>query len=149
MPGVRERLAADLRMAVKERDAQRTSALRLLSAAIQNEELAAERGGPLPEPDLLRVIEREAKRRQEAAHAYAQGSRPEAAAKERAEETILRAYLPAQLDDADIESVVRQVLSSTESPSDVGMVMRDVMGKLRGRADGARVRSLVSRILGK
>lgn len=148
MPGVRERITADLRTAMKGRDAQRTSALRLLSAEIQNEELAAG-NRPLPEPDLLRVIEREAKRRQEAAHAYEQGSRPEAAAKERAEEKILRAYLPAQLDDADIESVVRQVLASIESPPDVGMVMRDVMGKLRGRADGARVRSLVSRILGK
>lgn len=148
MPSVRERIAADLRTAVKERDAQRTSALRLLSAAIQNEELASG-NGPLPEPDLLQVIEREGKRRQEAAHAYERGSRPESAAQERAEEKILRAYLPAQLDDADIALVVRQVLSSAESPPNVGTVMRDVMGKLRGRADGARVRALVSRILEK
>lgn len=145
--GVQERIRADLIGAVKARDAQRATTLRLLSAAIRNEELARA-PSELADSDILQIVEREAKKRREAAQAFEQGARPESALRERAEEKILAAYLPPPMSDAELEKAVSEIVSSLEgSALETGKVMGAVMAKLRGRADGTRVRTLVSRIL--
>lgn len=144
---LRERLTADLAASAKARGARRVSTLRLLLAAVHNEEIA-KKVAALTDADVLTVIEREAKRRREAAAAYADAGRSEAAAAERAEEEILRAYLPPPLSDAEIQEVITAVLAEQVGSPHVGTVMGLVMSRLKGRgADGDRVRTLVSRML--
>lgn len=145
--GVRQQIDSDLVGAVKARDRERATTLRMLSAAIRNEELKT--GSPLADGDILRIVEREAKKRNEAAAGFEQGGRSEAAANERAEEKMLRAYLPPPMSDTELLKIIQEVVAApSDSPRELSSVMRAVMAKLAGRADGARVRALVSRILG-
>lgn len=142
-----ERVDVDLKGAVKARDAQRVSALRLLLAALKNEAIA--RGVPaVPDADARVVIEREAKKRREAADAYARAGRVAQTEQERREETLLRAYLPEPLPDAELEAEVRKALAALGEKPTVGVAMGMVMKSVRGRADGTRVRVVVERILG-
>lgn len=144
---LRARVTADLKQALKNGESVRVSTLRLLQAQWVNEELAST--APLAEDVLLRILQREVKKRREAADAYRQGSREDMANKEDAERAVLEVYLPAQLSDADIEAVIRTAIdaSGASGTADQGKIIGAVMGKVRGQADGARVRALVERLL--
>lgn len=148
MAPLRERLRTDLVAALKAKDHIRVSTLRLVTDALQNEEIAQKKTS-LTDEEVLRVLEREAKRRREAAEAYERGARPERAKAELGELQVIAAYLPEALTEAELEQVVREVIASQggEGSAAVGAIMKDVMAKVRGRADGARVKAVVSRIL--
>lgn len=145
MASLKERLQGDLTAAMKQRDDVRRGTLRMALAAIRNEEVAGDAARDLTGDEVLAVLGREAKRRREAAEAYEQAGRSELAQRERAELEVIEAYLPAQLDDAELAAIVSDAIAETgaTTPKQMGEVMRAALAKTGGRADGARVAALV------
>src|SRR5579864_9124432 len=124
--------------AMKSSERERAAALRLVLSELQK---AAKEGGD----DELAVLRRERKRRLEAAEQFRTGGRPELADKEEAEAELIEGYLPTDLDDAALEVMVTDAIAQTGAtgPKDIGQVMKAVMGRVAGRADGKRVSALV------
>ena len=147
MPGLQDKIAAELLVALKSRDAVRVSTLRLLISAFRYKEVEKKRD--LSEGEQLEVIQSEAKKRKEAVDSYMQGGRAELAAKEKAEFDILSAYLPNALSEQEIEALVRQAVATAnaQSAKDMGRVMGILMPQIKGRADGKTVQQLVQKIL--
>jgi uncharacterized protein YqeY len=135
---VTEQVRHDMTSAMKAGEKERVGALRLVLSELQKD---AKEGGD----DELAVLRREHKRRLEAAGQFRDGGRPELAQQEEAEAKIIEAYLPAQLDDAQLAELVRAVIEETgaTSPRDMGEVMKAVMAKAAGRADGKRASAQV------
>jgi uncharacterized protein YqeY len=144
-----------MRKAAKERDSLALSALRMAVAAVRNREIDAVTrkemvsGGVLPDDAILKVIVTMVKQRREAIELYVKGNRPELAAKEEAEIAVLERYLPKALSEAEIEAVVRDAIAETgaRTVSDMGRVMKALMPKVAGRADGKAVNEAVRRLL--
>lgn len=149
MPELKARLRGDLTAAMKARDQLTTSTLRMALTAIANEEVAGKTARELGDDEVLRVITREGKKRQEAAEAYDTAGRDELAARERAERKVLERYLPAQLGDAELAALVSAAVveAGATSPRDIGAVMKLVQPRVAGRADGRRVSDEVRRQL--
>ena len=142
-----ERIETDLHTAMKARDKQRTSALRMVVAALKNR--AVEEGlgpqGRLDDAVVQQVLSTEVKRRREAASSFEAGGRPESAEAERAEAELYAGYLPAQLDDEELTAIVSSVIErlGAEGPQAMGQVMKATMAEVAGQAEGARVSALV------
>jgi uncharacterized protein YqeY len=136
---VADRLSGQIREAMKAGDRTRLATLRLLAAAVKNREV--ELGHELTEEELVEVAGREVKRRKEAAEAYERGNRPELVEKERAEQAILEAYLPEQLSEDEVRTAIEDAIVATgaSGPNEVGKVMAWIMGRHKGRVDGALV----------
>jgi len=136
---VADRLSGQIREAMKAGDRTRLATLRLLAAAVKNREV--ELGHELAEGELVEVAGREVKRRKEAAEAYERGNRPELVEKERAEQAILEAYLPEQLSEDEVRTAIEDAIVATgaSGPNEVGKVMAWIMGRHKGRVDGALV----------
>ncbi|MEU7024683.1 GatB/YqeY domain-containing protein [Streptomyces sp. NPDC046203] len=152
MTTLKARLKDDLNAAIKERDELRSSTLRLTLTAIQKEEVAGTTKRELSDDEVQKVIAKEAKKRREAADAFAQGGRAESAERERAEGVLLDAYLPQQLTDAELEAIVAGAVeeakaAGAEGPRAMGAVMKIVNPKVAGRAEGGRVAATVKRLL--
>jgi uncharacterized protein len=149
MPTLKEQLRADLTSAMKARDEVRTRTLRMALTSISNEEVAGHSARELTDDEVLKILGREAKRRREAATAFADAGRPEQAAAERAEEDVLAAYLPAQLDDGELQAIVAAAIADTgaSGPAGMGLVMKAVTPKIAGRAEGSRVAGMVRSML--
>jgi uncharacterized protein len=132
----------DVRSALKAGDRERVHALRLIADALQKAE--KDDGG-----DPVEVLQRERKRRLEAAEAYEEGGRGEAAEAERREAEIISAYLPEQLSDEELKEIVGNAVaeSGASSPREMGKVMGLVMPHVKGRADGKRVSAAVKEML--
>jgi uncharacterized protein YqeY len=147
MPTLTEQIRADLTGAMKAQDKERLSTLRMLQSAIKNEQINA--GHPLSDDEALTVIRKAVKQRQDSIEQYTKGNRPELAEKERAEMEQLKAYLPPELTDEEIESGVREIIASTgaQSKKDMGKVMKEATARYRGRVDGRKIQELVSRLL--
>ena len=147
---LKDRLRADLTTAMKARDELRTATLRMVLSAVTAEEVAGKEARELTDDEVLAVLRREAKKRREAAEAFAGAGRAEQAERERAEEDVLASYLPAQLDDADLAAIVADVVTRTGASGmkDMGRVMGAVQGAVAGRAEGGRVAAEVRRQLG-
>jgi uncharacterized protein YqeY len=145
---IADRLSEEIRRAMKAGDRTRLQTLRLLATSVRNREV--ELGRDLTEEDLVEVATREVKRRKEAAEAFERGARPELAEKERAEQTVLEAYLPEQLSEEEVRTAVEEAIAATgaSGPGDLGKVMGRVMGRLKGRVDGTKVNRLVRERLG-
>jgi uncharacterized protein YqeY len=145
MPTLKKRLRADLTAAMKSRDETRTRTLRMALTSISTEEVSGHTARDLSDDEVLRILGREAKRRREAATAFAGAGRDEQAAAERAEEEVLSGYLPAQLSDDELASLVATVIAETgaSGPSAIGQVMKAVTPRVAGRAEGSRVAALV------
>ena len=152
MSALKDRLRADLTAAIKARDEVRSSTLRMVLTAITNAEVAGKQSRELSDDDIVGVLSSEAKKRREAATAFEDGDRPEMAAKERAEATVLADYLPAQLSSEDVVAVVTaavaQVGAAGEGMKAMGKVMAVVQPQVKGRADGGEVAAEVRRQLG-
>ncbi len=133
----------NLKQAQLARDENKVSTLRLLLSEIRNAEIA--KGQALTESDMTGVIQKEVKKRTEAAAGFRQGNREEAAQKEEAEMAILKSYLPEQLTDEELTNIVEQTITELGASSiqDMGRVIGLVMGKVSGRAEGSRVSQLV------
>jgi uncharacterized protein YqeY len=143
------RLRADLTTAMKARDELRTATLRMVLAAVSAEEVAGKEARELSDDEVQAVVRREAKKRREAAEAFAGAGRVQQADRERAEEGVLGDYLPAQLEDADLVALVADVVTTTGASGmkDMGRVMGAATAAVAGRADGARVAAEVRRQL--
>lgn len=138
-------LRQDLTTAMKARDKVATSTIRLALGAIREAEVAGAAARTLSDEEVLAVLRSELKKRAEAAEAYDGGGRPEKAAAERAEAEILARYLPAALDEAQLEQLVDATLAAGgwTAKADMGKAMRDVQAAVDGRADGRRVAEMV------
>lgn len=143
-----EQIQADANSAAKARDKQRLSALRMLLDALSKE--AKQQRAELDEQGEIAVLNRERKRRVEAAEAFRKGGREDAAEAEQAEAAVIDAYLPEQLSDSDLRAIVEGAVgeSGASSMQDMGKVMSAAMPKVAGRADGKRVNELVRELLG-
>ncbi|MGY1780895.1 GatB/YqeY domain-containing protein [Geodermatophilus sp. SYSU D01036] len=150
MSDLKDRLRADLTSAMKSRDELRTATLRMVLAAVSAEEVAGREARELSDDEVLAVLRREAKRRREAAEAFDGAGRAEQAGRERAEGEVVAAYLPAQLDDADLAAIVADAITRTGASGmkDMGRVMGAANAAVAGRAEGARVAAEVRRQLG-
>lgn len=133
----------DLKKAQLAKDEIKVSTLRLLISEIHNEEIA--KGSPLNDQDIISVIGREVKKRKEAAVGFRGGGREEQALKEEAEQKVLKAYLPAQMETSELTKIVEDTIKEIGATSigDMGKVMGAVMGKVKGSADGNTVSSIV------
>ena len=132
----------DVKSALKAGDRERVHALRLIADALQKAE--KDDGG-----DPVEVLQRERKRRLEAAEAYDQGGRAAAAEAERREAEVIASYLPEQLSDDELNAIVGDAVaeSGASSPQEMGKVMALVMPQVKGRADGKRVSAAVKEML--
>jgi uncharacterized protein YqeY len=151
MSELKDRLRADLNSAMKARDELTTATLRMTLTAVTNEEVAGKEARELSDDEVLKVIAREAKKRREAAEAFDAAQRAELADRERAEGAILDAYLPAQLDDAELTALVAGAIAEAGAtgPAQMGAVMKIVQPKVAGRADGKRISDEVRRQLSR
>ena len=140
-----QQLQTDLTAAMKTRDTARMSTLRMVLAAVKNQRVAAGQAGEPSDEQVLDLLAKEAKKRSEAAEAYRGAGRDELADKEEAELTIIRTYLPAQMTDDELSTIVDEAVTSTgaSGPGDLGAVMSAVMPRVKGRADGKRVNAAV------
>jgi uncharacterized protein YqeY len=149
MPELKARLQSDLNQAMKSRDELRTATIRMTLAAITREEVAGAQARELSDDEVQRVITREAKKRREAADAFEQGGRTELAERERAEGIVLEDYLPKQLDEGELDMLVRAAVdeAGATEPRQLGAVMKLLQPRIAGRADGRRVSDAVRRQL--
>lgn len=142
-----EKLNEDLKAAMKAGDKIRLETIRGLKAQLKNREI--EKGQPLSEEEELAVLQNAAKRRKEAIEQFTQGNRPERAAEEQQELEVIQAYLPKQMDESEIATLVDSVILEVgaQSPRDVGKVMGRLMPQLKGKADGKLVQKIVQKKL--
>jgi uncharacterized protein YqeY len=150
MPTLKDQLRADLTTAMKGRDETRTRTLRMALTAITNEEVSGV-AHDLTDEEITKILTREAKRRREAATAFADAGRGDQAKAERAEEEVLASYLPAQLSDDELATLVAAAIAETgaSGPGGMGQVMKVVTPQVAGRAEGSRVAAMVrSRLAG-
>jgi uncharacterized protein YqeY len=146
---LKEQLRADLNTAMRERDQVRLRTLRMALTSITNEEVSGRSARDLSDDEIVKVLTREAKKRREAAEAFESAGRAEQAAAERAEGDVLAGYLPAQLSDDELTSLVAEVIAETGASGmpAMGQVMKAVTPRVAGRAEGARVAGEVRRQL--
>ena len=149
MASLKQQLRDDLHSAMRDHDELRTATIRMVLTSITNEEVAGKAARELSDDEVQAVLRREAKKRREAAAAYAGGGRPERAERESAELGVVEAYLPAQLDDAELVEVVRAAIAETgaDGMKAMGAVMKAVQPRIAGRAEGGRVSAEVRRQL--
>ena len=138
-----EEIDDELKDAMRARDAERRDTLRLILNALKNSEKELQR--PLSEDEELQVLQRERKRRVEAAEAFRAGGREEQADAEERELAILEEFMPEPLGEEEIEEIVDDAIAEVGATSmrDIGRVMADVMPQVAGRADGSAVSQLV------
>jgi uncharacterized protein len=139
---VTEQVHSDMTSAMKAGEKHRVGALRLVLSELQK---AAKEGGD----DELAVLRRERKRRLEAAAQFRDGGRPELAEQEESEAKIIEDYLPAELGDDELDAIVAAAIAETGAtdPKDMGQVMKAVMARASGRADGKRASARVREAL--
>lgn len=147
-PSLKDQVHADLQEAMRAKDRVRAGTLRMVLTSITTEEVAGEHR-ELSDDEVLKVVAKEAKKRKEAATAYADAGRAELVAREEAELAILATYLPAQLDDAELRVIVAEAVESTGATGMAQMrqVMKAAQAAVAGRADGGRVAALVKESL--
>lgn len=152
MTTLKSKLKEDLTTAMKARDELTSSTLRLTLTAITKEEVGGKTARELSDDEVQKVIAKEAKKRREAADAFAKGGRTEQAEREKKEGELLETYLPQQLSDEELAAIVASAVdeakaAGAEGPRAMGAVMKIVNPKVAGRADGGRVAAAVKRLL--
>ena len=129
-----EQIRADMTESMKARTAERTSTLRMLQAALKNEQINV--GHELSDEEAMAVIRKGIKQRQDSVEQYTKGK-------------ILKSYMPAELSDSELESGLREIITSTgaQSKKDMGKVMKEATARYKGRADGKKIQEIVTRLL--
>ncbi len=151
---IQERLAADMKDAMRARETDRLNVIRMLRSKIQESEVAirSKRGvdAKLSEEEAVGAISAYAKQRRDSIAAYTEAGREDLAAKEQAELALITCYLPEQLSEDDVRKIVADAVaeSGASSPKEMGAVMQLVMPKVKGRADGKLVNRIVREALG-
>ena len=139
-----ETLNSDLIVALKKGDKVRVEVIRGLKSDIKYKEI--DKREPLTEEDVLGVLAAAAKRRRDSIEQFRQGGRDDLVLKESSELEIITSYLPQQLSDEELQEIVGATLLETgaKTPADLGKVMKEIMPKVKGRADGNRVRQILA-----
>jgi len=142
-----QRLEDDLKTALKKGEKRRVSTLRLLLSALKNERIQAQRA--LTDEEIEAAIRRAVKQRREAIEQYERGGRRDLVEAESEELGILQAYLPQELSEAELEGEIRRVIGENglSSSREVGVVMKEIMARHRGRVDGKRAQEIARRLL--
>jgi len=144
---VQSRIEGDLKSSMKSGDKRRVATLRLLLAALKNEKIQAQRD--LTGEEVESVLRRAVKQRRDSIEQYARGGRQDLVDAETAELAILEEYLPKGLSDAEIEAEIRAIIQEKgfTSAKDVGLAMKEVMARHRGRVDGKMAQEIARRLL--
>jgi len=147
--GLKEKLQSDLTNAIRSKDGVKSGTIRMLLAAITNEEVAGKSAKVLSDAEVITVLSREAKKRREAVEAYTQAKRDDLANKEKDEAAVIALYLPEQLSEADIKKLIADAIAETNAsgPAGMGLIMKVLQPKIAGKADGGFVSSLVKAAL--
>ncbi len=150
-PALKQKISDDLKDAMKKGETVRRDTLRMLNAAVKNAEIEKRGKGELDESDIVALVAREIKRRQESIEAFKQGNRADLAEKEAEEMAILQAYMPQQMTREEVAALVQEVITAVgaSGPSDKGKVMKELMPKVKGKADGKMVNDIVTEQLNR
>jgi len=145
---ISEKIEIDFKNALRERDPEVLNVLRLLKAALQNEGIAKKREN-LTDEDILRILRRELKQRQESLEGWKKAGREEDAKKEQEAIKIIENYLPRRISEEEVKKIAQEVISAlgAQSPKDMGKVMAVLMPKLGGRTDGTQASLAVKNLL--
>ena len=143
-----DRLAQEIRSAMLARDADRLSTLRLLKSAIGYVQIER-KTDELSDSDVIAVIQKEIKKRRDSVEQYDRGGRPELAAREKQEITVLESFLPQPLSPEELEQLIRSAIQEVGATSrkEMGTVIKTVQTKAAGRADGKSISTMVGRLL--
>ena len=141
---LKQKIREDMKQAMRAKEAQKLSVLRMLISAISYAQIDAKE--EMGNKAVEQVLRREAKKRREAIEAYRQGGREESAQKEEFELKIIEAYLPQQMSEAEVRAKVKEILGSQEL--NFGQAMGMVMKELKGKADGGLVNKIVKEVVG-
>jgi hypothetical protein len=149
--GLKEKLQSDLTDAIRSRAEVKSGTIRMLLAAITNEEVSGKSARVLNDAEIITVLSREAKKRREAVEAYVAAKRTDLADKEKAEGDVIAQYLPAQLSEDEIKKMIADAISESgaSGPAGMGLVMKILSPKIAGKADGGVVSGLVKAALGQ
>ncbi|MDQ3281709.1 MAG: GatB/YqeY domain-containing protein [Acidobacteriota bacterium] len=147
MATLAEKVRADMTEAMKAQEKERLSTLRMLQSALKNEQINV--GHELSDEEAMTVIRKAVKQRQDSIEQYTNAGRTELADKERSEMELLKVYLPPELTDDELESGLREIITSTGSQSkkDMGKVMKEATARFKGRVDGKKIQEVVGRLL--
>jgi len=142
------KIESEFKQALKQRELIKLSVLRLLKSAVKNAEIEKRgkgEGSELTEDELIKVIKKEIKKREESIILFRQGQREDLASKEEAELEILKNYLPADLTDEEINKIINEIITENQlaEPMNFGQLMKLVMAKVGSQADGKKVSLLV------
>ena len=142
-----ERIQGDIKSALKARDKERLTTLRLLLAEIKNEKIRA--GEEVGDDAFVRLVRKALKQRKDSVEQYRKGDRPELAAKEEREAEILGAYLPQQAGEDEIKSAIEELVAAEglEGPRAIGVVMKAMMARFGGSADGKTINQIARKVL--
>lgn len=142
-----ERIEADLKDALKRSDRLKVSVLRMIKASIKNKEI--EKGSPLSDEEIISVLTSLSKQRRESIEEFRRAGREELVEKETAELSVLQSYMPEQLSEEELNDIINSAIqeSGATSVRDIGKVMKIVMPRVKGRADGKVVNQKVRAIL--
>ncbi|MEE1657913.1 GatB/YqeY domain-containing protein [Microvirga sp. CF3062] len=150
---LRERFTADMKEAMKAGEKGRLGAIRLIQAALKDKDIEARGNGkePLSDEEILALLQKMVKQRQESITMYEQGGRTELAQQEKDEVTVITAYLPQQMDEAETKAAIEAAIAETGAASmkDMGKVVGVLRGKYAGRMDFAKASGLVKDMLPK
>ncbi|WP_342318873.1 GatB/YqeY domain-containing protein [Corynebacterium mayonis] len=148
MSELKTKIRADLKESMKAKEKGRTTTIRSLLAAIQTAETEGSKH-EVDDEEILKIVAREIKKRRESAEIYSQNGREDLASTELAEVAVLESYQPQQLDDAELNALVSEVISQVGATSiqQMGQVMKAATQKAAGRADGKRLSAVVRELL--
>lgn len=143
MNSIEERINSDLQRAMKQKDTNRVSVLRMITAAGKN--LRIDKKGELVDTDFLQLLQKEIKQKKESLEQFQKAGRDELVKKEQEEISYLEEYLPTQLTEEEVRKLIDEVCSSVnaESQQDIGKVMGALMPKIQGQFDGRKAQELV------
>ena len=147
---IQEKIDADLREAMRSKEAERLSVLRMVKSALMNAVIEKHgAGGKLSDPDAVAIIRKQVKQRHDSIEGFDKGGRPELAAKERQEIAFLTEYLPKPLAEDELEQLVRAAVAEVgaTSKAQMGAVMKAAQAKAAGQADGKTLSQIVQRLL--
>ncbi len=149
---IQQQISNDLKQAMRNKETEMVSVLRMLISAIKNKEIAVRKGEDvsLTNEQVIQILRSEIKKRKDSITAYKQGDRHDLADKEEKEIKIIEKYLPEQMSDGEIEKVVREIIEMHGNASvqkDFGKIMGQVMARVKGKADGGRVSEVVKKVL--
>ncbi|MFB4211870.1 GatB/YqeY domain-containing protein [Shouchella sp. JSM 1781072] len=142
-----ERLNLDMKTAMKNKEKETLSVIRMVKSSLQNEQIKL--GRELTDDESMTVLNREVKQRKESLHEFKQANREDLALKQEEELALLQRYMPKQLSDEELETIVSETITEVgaSSKADMGRVMSAIMPKVKGKADGGSVNRLVAKRL--